>query len=143
MYPARSRKRIIQYAEIQREREREEGTETRLPRMPETSNGDKFLGKIFWTPKLYRFLAPTERRGRRGIRGMGRSCTGSRYRTFISGQDGEADLERQPRLSYVDFIPHYSTRHSRDTEPLLGRISFIFSLPSSDCDVARVANVVA
>lgn len=55
------------------EREREEGTETRLPRMPETSNGDKFLGKIFWTPKLYRFLAPTERRGRRGIRGTGRS----------------------------------------------------------------------
>lgn len=57
-----------------REREREsggEGTETRLPRMPETSNGDKFLGKIFWTPKLYRFLAPTERRGRRGIRGTG------------------------------------------------------------------------
>lgn len=43
------------------------------------------------------------------------------YRTFISGEDGEADLERQARLSYVDFIPHYSTQGS-----LLGRISFIF-----------------
>lgn len=50
----------------ERERERERGS-----RMPETSNGDKFLGKIFWTAKLYRFLAPTERRGRRGIRGTG------------------------------------------------------------------------
>lgn len=45
------------------------------------------------------------------------------YRTFISGEDGEADLERQARLSYVDFIPHYSTQES-----LLGRISFIFRI---------------
>jgi len=45
------------------------------------------------------------------------------YRTFISGEDGDADLERQARLSYVDFIPHYSTQ-----ELLLGRISFIFRI---------------
>lgn len=45
------------------------------------------------------------------------------YRTFISGEDGEADFERQARLSYVDFIPHYSTQES-----LLGQISFIFRI---------------
>lgn len=41
------------------------------------------------------------------------------YRTFISGEDGEADLERQARLSYVDFIPHYSPRNRSLAESVL------------------------
>lgn len=84
---------------------------------------------------LARLGSTWHRRGRRGIR-EGRACS---LRTQVVGiedlsaaEDGEADLERQPRLSYVDFIPHYSTQR-RDTEPLLGQITFIPRIALRPC----------